>query len=360
MHTSAQWLFYEAPAPAAAEAFATAVGRGSGSVSMLGGGGLALSECERHLPKSAPQMPIETKRMTSPTTNVAISVSLTFLHHIARFSSVDCFLKRKACARRGRDVGGEWNARVSRVREGEREGGWRCVNVRVCVRERQRWEGRGAAAGRGTGDERSGDDGRTRLLIEVLRLVNEQLNFLATLQHLLNVVHHHGAHLVDLLAHAGHAVGSGVSREEVHLPLHHAREVLVHAVSQRGLAALAVCFDPPTHDVVEEEEGHSSAEVAVGHAEEDEPPAHDVVEDVRVVHVRHLRVLGRELLQNSPRHRREVARGRRELGQHAGAARNQRVDCAAARAGSVVRRGIQEAGMGRGRAGDAWGWGASH
>jgi len=46
-----------------------------------------------------------------------------------------------------------------------------------------------------------------------------------------------------------------------------------------------VRLGPAANDVVDEGEGEAAAEVAVGHAHEDEPALHRVVERVRVVHL---------------------------------------------------------------------------
>mmetsp|Transcript_13599 Transcript_13599/g.49448 ORF Transcript_13599/g.49448 Transcript_13599/m.49448 type:complete len:272 (-) Transcript_13599:219-1034(-) len=170
------------------------------------------------------------------------------------------------------------------------------------------------------------------LVAQVVGLVDEQLQLLAAAEHLLDVVHHDGLHLGDLLLHAAHLVEllRMLLRElqvradaRAELLLQRVRDGLARRGAARGLKVLL--------QALQDREGHLPPKGLIRHRQVGEARRrlHEV-EGVPITRVREARVPRplprRQLLQALHGHSAEVAREGRVVAKHRRAPRHESVD----------------------------------
>mmetsp|Transcript_8010 Transcript_8010/g.22021 ORF Transcript_8010/g.22021 Transcript_8010/m.22021 type:complete len:295 (+) Transcript_8010:111-995(+) len=167
------------------------------------------------------------------------------------------------------------------------------------------------------------------LLVQVIRLVNEEVDLFTAVEDLVDVVHHDRLDLVELALHLLHVwpVCLALAREHSHLLLQRGLE-RIRSTRKGHRGGVSMTVPPPLADLRQELERKNPAKVWLAHAHEDEAVVHEQVEHVLVILVRPSRVpwLPVHLLYDFARDSGEVARRTSIFAEHATAAGNDRVD----------------------------------
>mmetsp|Transcript_9634 Transcript_9634/g.37506 ORF Transcript_9634/g.37506 Transcript_9634/m.37506 type:complete len:223 (-) Transcript_9634:8-676(-) len=161
--------------------------------------------------------------------------------------------------------------------------------------------------------------------LQLLALVDKQLDLFAALKHLVDVLHHDRLDRVQAGLDATDGVGLGVVKN-VHPVLKVPLELGVEAEGNCRVDALAKVRPKLGLDILEVRERVPALVALVSQAHVDEPVVDEHVEDVAVVGIRRLRVLGAKASQHRARHRGEVPRAGRVLGEHRRASGDERVE----------------------------------
>mmetsp|Transcript_9047 Transcript_9047/g.33268 ORF Transcript_9047/g.33268 Transcript_9047/m.33268 type:complete len:206 (+) Transcript_9047:568-1185(+) len=132
--------------------------------------------------------------------------------------------------------------------------------------------------------------------LQLVCLVHQQLDFLPTIQHLLNVLYHHLLHLRNFPAHSGDGVRLWVVAEVIHLLAQHPPKLVVVRESQCGLCCLPVCTREPGLRLFQEGERDASPQLLRGHTDVCEAIHDQQVKDVAVMRIADFVVLLRQAL----------------------------------------------------------------